>query len=119
ELVARFIHDHSSRSKAPFVAVNCSAIPETILEAELFGYDRGAFTGAVSRREGRFAKAAGGTLFLDEIGELSPQVQVKLLRVLQEGEYEPIGGDTVKGDVRIVAATNRDLRAHVAAGRFR
>jgi two-component system response regulator HydG len=119
ELVARFIHEHSSRARAPFVAVNCSAIPETILEAELFGHERGAFTGALSRRDGRFAKAAGGTLFLDEIGELSPSVQVKLLRVLQEGEYEPVGGDTVRADVRILAATNKDLRAEVAAGRFR
>jgi DNA-binding NtrC family response regulator len=119
ELVARFIHDHSARARAPFVAVNCSAIPETILEAELFGHERGAFTGALARREGRFAKATGGTLFLDEIGELSPAVQVKLLRVLQEGEYEPVGGDTVRADVRIVAATNKDLRAEVAAGRFR
>jgi DNA-binding NtrC family response regulator len=119
ELVARFIHEHSGRAKSPFVAVNCSAIPETILEAELFGHERGSFTGALSRREGRFARAAGGTLFLDEIGELSPSVQVKLLRVLQEGEYEPVGGDTVRADVRIVAATNKDLRAEVAAGRFR
>jgi DNA-binding NtrC family response regulator len=119
ELLARYIHERSARARRPFVAVNCAAIPETILEAELFGHERGAFTGAVSRREGRFAKAAGGTLFLDEIGELSPSVQVKLLRVLQEGEYEPVGGDTVKADVRIVAATNRDLRAEVAAGRFR
>src|SRR6476660_2091943 len=119
ELLARYIHEQSSRARGAFIAVNCSAIPETILEAELFGHERGAFTGAVGRREGRFAKAAGGTLFLDEIGELSPSVQVKLLRVLQEGEYEPIGGDTVKADVRIVAATNRDLRAQVAAGRFR
>jgi DNA-binding NtrC family response regulator len=119
ELVARFIHEHSLRAKAPFVAVNCSAIPETILEAELFGHERGSFTGALSRREGRFARAAGGTLFLDEIGELSPSVQVKLLRVLQEGEYEPVGGDTVRADVRIVAATNKDLRAEVAATRFR
>jgi two-component system response regulator HydG len=119
ELLARYVHERSSRSRGPFVAVNCAAIPETILEAELFGHERGAFTGAIARREGRFAKAAGGTLFLDEIGELSPSVQVKLLRVLQEGEYEPVGGDTVKSDVRIVAATNRDLRAQVAAGRFR
>jgi two-component system response regulator HydG len=119
ELLARYVHERSSRARGPFIAVNCSAIPETILEAELFGHERGAFTGAVGRREGRFAKAAGGTLFLDEIGELSPSVQVKLLRVLQEGEYEPVGGDTVKSDVRIVAATNRDLRAQVASGRFR
>ncbi|MFO0553616.1 MAG: sigma-54 dependent transcriptional regulator [Polyangiaceae bacterium] len=119
ELLARFIHQHSSRSQAPFVAVNCSAIPESILEAELFGHEKGAFTGAIARREGRFAKADGGTLFLDEIGELSPSVQVKLLRVLQEGEYEPVGGDTTKVDVRIVAATNKDLRAEIAAGRFR
>src|SRR5882757_5473452 len=119
ELLARYIHDHSSRARGAFIAVNCAAIPETILEAELFGHERGAFTGAVGRREGRFAKAAGGTLFLDEIGELSPSVQVKLLRVLQEGEYEPVGGDTVKADVRIVAATNRDLFAEVQAGRFR
>jgi two-component system response regulator HydG len=119
ELLARYIHQHSARAKSPFVAVNCSAIPETILEAELFGHERGAFTGAHARREGRFAKADGGTLFLDEIGELSPSVQVKLLRVLQEGEYEPVGGDTVRADVRVVAATNKDLRAEVAAGRFR
>jgi len=119
ELVARYIHDHSARRHAPFVAVNCSAIPETILEAELFGHERGAFTGAFARREGRFARAAGGTLFLDEIGELTPSVQVKLLRVLQEGEYEPIGGDTVRADVRVVAATNKDLRAEISAGRFR
>src|SRR5258706_430498 len=119
ELLARYIHDHSARARGAFIAVNCAAIPETIPEAELFGHERGAFTGAVGRREGRFAKAAGGTLFLDEIGELSPSVQVKLLRVLQEGEYEPVGGDTIKADVRIVAATNRDLRAQVAAGRFR
>src|SRR5258706_10750754 len=119
ELLARYIHERSSRARGAFIGVNCAAIPETILEAELFGHERGAFTGAVARREGRFAKAARGTLFLDEIGELSPSVQVKLLRVLQEGEYEPVGGDTVKADVRIVAATNRDLRAQVAAGRFR
>ncbi len=119
ELIARFIHERSARAAAPFVAVNCSAIPETILEAELFGHERGAFTGAHDRREGRFAKAAGGTLFLDEIGELSPSVQVKLLRVLQEGEYEPVGGDTVPADVRILSATNKELQAEVGAGRFR
>jgi two-component system response regulator HydG len=119
ELLARYIHERSARAKRPFVAVNCAAIPETILESELFGHERGAFTGAVAKKDGRFAKAAGGTLFLDEIGELSPQVQVKLLRVLQEGEYEPLGGNTVKADVRIVAATNRDLLAEVQAGRFR
>ena len=119
ELIARYIHGKSGRAGGPFVAVNCAAIPETILEAELFGHERGAFTGAVGRREGRFARARGGTLFLDEIGELSPAVQVKILRVLQEGEYEPVGGNTVRADVRIVAATNRDLSTEVDAGRFR
>jgi len=119
ELLARYIHERSARAKGPFVAVNCAAIPETILESELFGHERGAFTGAIGKKEGRFAKAAAGTLFLDEIGELSPAVQVKLLRVLQEGEYEPLGGNTVRADVRIVAATNRDLLAEVGAGRFR
>jgi DNA-binding NtrC family response regulator len=119
ELIARYIHSKSGRASGPFVPVNCAAIPETILEAELFGHERGAFTGAVAKREGRFAKARGGTLFLDEIGELSPGVQVKILRVLQEGEYEPVGGSTVKADVRVVAATNRDLGSEVEAGRFR
>ena len=119
ELLARYIHERSQRAKGPFVAVNCAAIPETILESELFGHEKGAFTGAIARRDGRFAKAAGGTLFLDEIGELSPQVQVKLLRVIQEGEYEPVGGNTTRADVRVVAATNRDLLAEVQAGRFR
>jgi DNA-binding NtrC family response regulator len=119
ELIARHIHGKSLRAAGPFVAVNCSAIPESILEAELFGHERGAFTGAVARREGRFARASGGSLFLDEIGELTPAVQVKLLRVLQEGEYEPLGGDTVKADVRIIAATNRNLQQEVEAGRFR
>lgn len=118
ELIARTVHAKSGRS-GPFVAVNCAAIPESILEAELFGHEKGAFTGALARREGRFARASAGTLFLDEIGELSPSVQVKLLRVLQEGEYEPVGGTTVKTDARIVAATNRDLKAEVEAGRFR
>jgi two-component system response regulator HydG len=119
ELLARTIHERSARAKGPFVAVNCAALPESILEAELFGHERGAFTGAIARKDGRFAKAAGGTLFLDEIGELPLHVQVKLLRVLQEGEYEPVGGDTVRSDVRIVAATNRDLRQEIERGRFR
>jgi DNA-binding NtrC family response regulator len=119
ELIARYIHSKSGRASGPFVAVNCAAIPETILEAELFGHERGAFTGAVAKREGRFARARGGTLFLDEIGELSPSVQVKLLRVVQEGEYEPVGGNPVRADVRLLAATNRDLSAEVEAGRFR
>ncbi len=119
ELLARYIHERSARARGAFVAVNCAAIPESILESELFGHERGSFTGAVAKREGRFAKASGGTLFLDEIGELSQAVQVKLLRVLQEGEFEPVGGNTVRADVRVVAATNRDLLAEVQAGRFR
>ena len=119
ELLARAIHEQSPRADAPYVPVNCAAIPESILEAELFGYERGAFTGAVGNRDGRFALAHKGTLFLDEVGELSPQVQVKLLRVLQEGEFEKLGGRTVKVDIRLVAATNKDLAAEVKAGRFR
>lgn len=119
ELIARYVHNHSGRRGGPFIAVNCGAIPETILEAELFGHERGAFTGATSRKDGRFEKARRGTIFLDEIGELSPAVQVKLLRVLQEGEFEPLGGSTIRADVRLLAATNRDLAAEVAAGRFR
>ena len=103
----------------PFVPVNCAALPETILEAELFGYERGAFTGAVQRHDGRFVQADGGTLFLDEIGEIPTHVQVKLLRVLQEGEVERLGGRTTKVDLRLVAATNQDLRAAVREGRFR
>ena len=119
ELLARAIHERSLRAKGTFMPVNCSAIPESILEAELFGYERGAFTGAVSSREGRFAMAHKGTLFLDEVGELSTQVQVKLLRVLQEGEIERLGGKTVKVDIRLVAATNKDLGREVREGRFR
>jgi two-component system response regulator HydG len=119
ELLARAVHDNSPRAKAPFIAVNCAAIPESILESELFGYERGAFTGAVARKDGRFSLANGGTLFLDEIGEISPQVQVKLLRVLQEGEFDRLGGKTERVDIRLVAATNRDLSAEVASGRFR
>ena len=119
ELIARYIHAQSTRRSRPFVAVNCAAIPEGILEAELFGHERGAFTGAVGRKDGRFQKARGGTLFLDEVGEIPPAVQVKLLRVLQEGEYEPLGGTTQKAEARLVAATNRDLAAEVESGRFR
>jgi two-component system response regulator HydG len=121
EVLARAIHRHSTRSDKPFIAVSCAAIPETILESELFGYEKGAFTGAAARRDGRFAIATGGTLFLDEVGEITPAVQVKLLRVLQSGEYEPLGsgGRLRHADVRLIAATNRDLAAEVAAGRFR
>ncbi len=120
ELVARAIHRLSERSQRPFVAVNCAALPESLLETELFGHERGAFTGATERREGRFERADGGTLFLDEIGETSAAVQVRLLRVLQEGEIERVGGrDVVKVDVRVVAATLRNLEEEVRAGRFR
>ncbi len=120
ELAARMLHDLSPRSGAPFVPVNCAAIPEPILESELFGYERGAFTGATQRKEGRFQRAHGGTLFLDEVGDMSPGVQAKLLRVLQDGVVERLGGtQPVHVDVRIVAATNRDLAAEVRAGRFR
>ncbi len=119
ELLARAIHENSLRSGGPFIPVNCAALPETILEAELFGYERGAFTGAVQRHDGRFLQADRGTLFLDEIGEIPTHVQVKLLRVLQEGEVERLGGRTTKVDLRLVAATNQDLRAAVKEGRFR
>ena len=120
ELIAAAIHQRSPRAKGPFVKLHCAALAETLLESELFGHERGAFTGAVGRREGRFQQADGGTLFLDEIGEISPSVQVKLLRFLQEHEFERVGGnETVRVDVRVVAATNRDLKAEVARGRFR
>jgi Nif-specific regulatory protein len=120
ELVARAIHHASPRADGPFVAVNCAALPDTLLESELFGHERGAFTGADRQKPGRFELAAGGTLFLDEIGELSAAVQVKLLRVLQEREYQRVGGTaTLTANVRLVAATNRDLMAEMAAGRFR
>jgi two-component system response regulator HydG len=120
ELAARALHELSARPKGPFVAVNCAALPESILEAELFGVEKGAFTGATARREGRFERAHGGTLFLDEVAEMSLSAQVKLLRVLQEGEIERLGGaQTVRVDVRVIAATNKQLSKEVAEGRFR
>jgi DNA-binding NtrC family response regulator len=120
ELVAEAIHQLSPRARGPFIKLHCAALAETLLESELFGHERGAFTGAASRRDGRFQAADGGTLFLDEIGEISPSVQVKLLRFLQEREFERVGGNqTVSVDVRIITATNRDLEKEVTSGRFR
>ena len=120
ELVARVIHHYSDRWRAPFVGINCSAIPADLLESEFFGHERGAFTGAVERRIGKFEQAAGGTLFLDEIADMPIALQVKLLRVLQEREFTRVGGrETIKADVRIIAASNRDLTAAVREGRFR
>ena len=120
ELFARAIHEYSPRSQKPYIKLNCAALSETVLESELFGHERGAFTGAVGLRKGRFEMADGGTLFLDEIGEISAAFQAKLLRVLQEGEFERVGGSrTLKVDVRLVAATNRNLEAAVLAGQFR
>lgn len=120
ELLARFVHGRSRRSKARFVAVNCAAIPEALLESELFGHEKGAFTGAVARRIGRFEEATGGTLLLDEISEMDPRLQAKLLRAVQEREIDRVGGSSpVKVNVRILATSNRDLEEEVARGRFR
>jgi transcriptional regulator with PAS, ATPase and Fis domain len=120
ELVARAIHALSQRADRPFIPVNCGAIPAELLESEMFGHERGAFTGAVGQRMGMFQLAHGGTIFLDEVGEMSPTLQVKLLRVLQDREVRPVGGDRpLKVDVRVLAASNKDLAAEVEAGRFR
>ena len=120
ELVANAIHQNSPRKDKPYVKVNCAALPETLLESELFGHEKGAFTGAIDKKKGRFERANGGTLFLDEIGEMSPPTQTKILRVLQEREFEAVGGiKTIKVDVRIIAATNKDLAEEVKKGRVR
>ncbi len=120
EVVAHHVHENSPRAGGPFIKVSCAAIPETLLESELFGHERGAFTGATDRRIGRFEAASGGTIFLDEIGEITYPVQTKLLRFLQEKEFERLGsGKTISSDVRVIAATNRDLRKSVEAGSFR
>ncbi|WP_242346755.1 sigma-54-dependent transcriptional regulator [Anaeromyxobacter terrae] len=120
ELVARALHESSRRKSGPFVKLNCAAVPADLIESELFGHERGAFTGAVAARRGKFELADGGTLFLDEVGDMPAAMQAKVLRVLQEGEFERVGGaHTLKVDVRVVAATNKDLPAEVQAGRFR
>jgi transcriptional regulator with PAS, ATPase and Fis domain len=120
ELIARVIHYQGPQAKGPFIAVNCAAIPETLLEAELFGYERGAFTGATQRKPGRFELAGGGTLFLDEVADMSAVLQAKLLRVLQDRKFERVGGtETLTTDARFIAATNQDLERLMAEGRFR
>src|SRR5207244_5011446 len=120
ELVAAALHRHSARSSGPFVRVNCGALPEGLVESELFGHERGAFTGADRQKPGRFERAAGGTIFLDEVGELPLSAQVKILRVLQEREFERVGGtETLRTEARVISATHRDLSKEVAAGRFR
>jgi DNA-binding NtrC family response regulator len=120
ELVARAIHENSKRADGPFVKLNCAAIPSELIESELFGHEKGAFTGATQQRRGKFELADSGTLFLDEIGDMNPSAQAKVLRVLQENELERVGGgETIKVDVRVVAATNKDLQAEIAGGRFR
>jgi DNA-binding NtrC family response regulator len=120
ELVAKALHEHSSRKGGPFIKINCAAIPKTLMESELFGYEKGAFTGATSSKPGRFELADGGTLFLDEIGEIPVEMQVKLLRAIQESEFERVGGiKTIKVDVRLITATNRDLEKETRGGNFR
>ena len=120
ELVAREIHAISGRAKAPFVEVNCAAIPKELIESELFGHEKGAFTSAIRQKRGKFELADGGTLFLDEIGDMSLDAQAKVLRALQEGVICRVGGDSdIKVNVRVVAATNKDLKSEIAAGRFR
>ena len=120
ELVARAIHEHSKRASGPFIKLNCAAIPAELIESELFGHEKGAFTGATQQRRGKFELADGGTLFLDEVGDMNPNAQAKVLRVLQESELERVGGgETIKVDVRVVAATNKDLAAEISAARFR
>ncbi|MGH8622444.1 MAG: sigma-54 interaction domain-containing protein, partial [Burkholderiales bacterium] len=120
EVVARYIHELSARTEGPFLSLNCGALPESLLESELFGHGKGSFTGAVRDKQGLFAAARGGTFFLDEIGEMSPATQVKLLRVLQEREAIPVGGtEAIPVDVRVVCATNRDLEDEIKRGRFR
>jgi Nif-specific regulatory protein len=120
ELIAQAIHYNSQRAAKPFVKVSCAALPDSLIESELFGYEKGAFTGAAARKQGRFERADGGTLFLDEIGDINLATQVKLLRVLQEREFERVGGtETIKANVRLVAATNKDLEKAIAAGTFR
>src|SRR4029077_2760043 len=120
ELIARAIHSASHRRGKPLIKVNCAALPSALIESELFGHEKGAFSGAISRRVGRFELAHGGTIFLDEIGEVPIDVQPKLLRVLQEREFERVGGiDAIKVDVRVIAATNRDLVKSVHEGKFR
>jgi Nif-specific regulatory protein len=120
ELVAHAIHYNSRRAARAFIKVNCAALPETLIESELFGHEKGAFTGAIYQRKGRFELAAGGTIFLDEVGDFSPSTQIKFLRVLQEKEFERVGGtETIKTDVRVIAATNRDVETLIAEGKFR
>jgi two-component system, NtrC family, nitrogen regulation response regulator NtrX len=120
ELVARWVHLRSKRANEPFVAVNCAAIPEELIESELFGHEKGAFTGAIQKKRGRFEMANGGTIFLDEIGDMSLMTQAKILRILQEHRFERVGGtETIEVNVRVIAATNKDLQAEMSQGRFR